>query len=384
MITFLLISLFFYACLATITAMGNRMRPQSQLSEFPPVSIVIVAKDEANYLPDCLDTLSELSYPKDKLEIILVDDRSKDATYTLMCQFANRNSHAKTIRMETVPPDYTGKTNGLIHGIGKCTGEILFITDADCMVPPDWIQSMLKGLNEKTGLIGGYVQTDTQEKKGTLFSRLQSIDWIFITTIASGWANLGYPISVFGNNFFIRKDVYDILGGFQAVKDQVLEDFALVQILRRKAIATVRVYLDKDSMITTQPVTSWTEFFSQRKRWSVGSRPHGFQAYLIMTVSFMAHLTAILAFPLEGIGTGSLALGFLFLFDFLMLIRPLKVLRRLDLLPLLPLYELFYFGYTIFFAPFFLFGRTIKWKDSHLPVNAYPKMKNTLPEHEES
>ena len=70
MITFLLIALFLYACLATITAMGNRMRPKSQLSDFPPVSIVIVAKDEANYLPDCLDTLSKLSYPKNKLEII--------------------------------------------------------------------------------------------------------------------------------------------------------------------------------------------------------------------------------------------------------------------------------------------------------------------------
>jgi cellulose synthase/poly-beta-1,6-N-acetylglucosamine synthase-like glycosyltransferase len=380
MITVLLIALFLYALLAIITALGNGIRPQSKLTDFPLVSIVIVAKDEAKFLPACLESLAKLSYPKDKLEIMLVDDRSEDATYELMQNFVNGHSNAKILRMETVPSGYTGKTNGLIQGIGKCNGELLFITDADGEVPPNWIQSMLRGLDENIGLIGGYVQTDTKEEKGTLFSRLQSIDWIFISTIASGWANVGYPISVFGNNFFIRREVYQEHGGFQAVKDQVLEDFALVQKLRKKATSAVRVYLDKDSTITTQPVTSWAEFFSQRRRWSVGSRPHGFQAYLLMAGTFMAHLTTILAFPLQGIVTGFMALGFLVFFDFLMLIRPLKVLRRFDLLPFLPLYELFYFGYTIFFASFFLFGRTIKWKDSHLPVHASPKIKKPMTE----
>jgi len=367
MILILLALLIVYTSFSLATIIGIRIAPTVEKNTpLPTVSIIIVARDEAKWLPSCLDSLKELDYPSSKLELIVVNDRSNDGTKDILNRFSKLQSNLKILHIKKVPPSLTGKINGLIEGIEKSNGEVLLFTDADCIVPSTWIRTMLQGLDSNTGMVGGFLQLDRGKKSSSLFAKLQSIDWIYLTAIGSSWANLGKPLSIFGNNFLIRRKEYNEIGGFRSVSGHILEDFALLKNYRELSQSSVRFLLDHRCLIMTRAAESVSEFLNQRKRWSIGARSHGPLAYILMTMTFLAHLVTFLAF-LTGSISSALYAFLIFLFcDLFVLIRPLKILKRLDLIVLIPLYEIFFFSYSLCMAPIFLFSRTVTWKQSRL------------------
>ncbi len=95
----------------------------------PKVSIVIPARDEEAYLPACLQALRELDYPKELIEIIVVDNGSRDRTREIAAQFGATVLEG---------PDET--VAGLRNlGAAQASGEILAFVDADCVVASDWL-----------------------------------------------------------------------------------------------------------------------------------------------------------------------------------------------------------------------------------------------------
>jgi cellulose synthase/poly-beta-1,6-N-acetylglucosamine synthase-like glycosyltransferase len=305
------------------------------------------------------------------MEWILVNDRSTDRTEQIMTTFVEKYNHARVITLNDHPKKYTGKCYGLIRGVKMSRGEILFFTDADCVVPPNWIQSTLSGYEDNTGMVGGFVVLDTKGEKTSLFQKLQSLDWINITAVGSAWANLNQPLSVFGNNFSIKKEVYEKAGGFESVENHFIEDYALVRNVRSRTNQTIRIHPDRENLVYTRPAESLKAFYLQRKRWAVGGRSHVFLGLFLMTIAFLVHLlipTVIIS--------GQTAFGLLAFFDILILdtfflYEPLRKLGRSDLLKYMIPYELFYFGYSIFFAPLLLFARKIQWKSSVYKTENY-------------
>ncbi len=352
-----------YIMITLVMWLGIRMKPKSNLDQ-PAISIIVVAQNEETTLPLCLKSLSRITYPKDKMEWILVNDRSTDQTKSIMTEFAGNHNQTKIITVDYLPGKHTGKIFGLIQGVKASRGEILFFTDADCIVPPNWVQSTLMEYDENTGMVGGFIALDKREEKTLLFQQIQSLDWINITSVGSALANLNLPLSVFGNNFSIRKKVYDKAGGFESIESHLIEDYALVRNVRSRTRTKIRIRLDKNNLVYSQPSKNLTEFFHQRKRWAIGGRSHNFLGFLLMTTAFLVHLLIPAV-----IITGQVKLGFLAFLDILLLDTfflywPLKQLGRIDLLKVILPYELFYFGYSIFFAPFLLFVRKVRWKSS--------------------
>lgn len=354
---------FLYIIITLIMWFGIRMKLKSNPCR-PVISIIIVAQNEEATLPLCLESLSRLTYPKDKMEYILVNDRSTDQTKSVMSEFADRHKQTKVVEIKTLPNKYTGKIFGLIQGVKESCGEILFFTDADCIVPPDWIQSTLMEYDENTGIVGGFIALDKKEEKTLLFHQIQSLDWINVTSAGSAWANLNLPLSVFGNNFSIRREIYDRAGGFESIESHLTEDYALIRNVRSRTRTKIRIRLDKNNLVYSRPARNLGEFYRQRKRWAIGGRSHNFLGFLLMSTAFLIHMlipTVMIA--------GQFKLGFLAFIDILLmdsffLYWPLKQLERTDLFKVIVPYELFYFGYSIFFAPFLLFARKVQWKSS--------------------
>ncbi len=356
-----------YALFSITTALGIRVAVSDENNTpLPTVSVIIVARDEEKWLPSCLESLTKLDYPVSKHEFILINDRSVDRTRDILNRFVESQSNSKILHIKKVPPSFTGKINGLIEGIKRSSGEILLFTDADCIVPSTWIRTMIQGLDKDTGMVGGFIQLDREDKPSSLFARLQSIDWIYLTAIGSSWANWGKPLSIFGNNFLIRRKDYNEIGGFQSISGHILEDFALLRNYRKRSESSVRIPLDHRCLIITRAAKNISEFINQRKRWSIGARSHSLFAIVLMVTTFLAHLVTLLAFLTGWISSALIAFTILLLCDFIVLIRPLKILRRLDLIRFIPLYELFFFTYSLFVAPIFLFGRKVTWKKSRL------------------
>ena len=109
----------------------------------PTVSILIAARNEEMLLPKCLESLTKIDYPLEKLKIYIINDSSKDATEEIAKEYTNRYKHFQLINISNKLPGLDGKMNALCQGIDHTDGEIILITDADCIVPPNWVSDMV-------------------------------------------------------------------------------------------------------------------------------------------------------------------------------------------------------------------------------------------------
>jgi len=99
------------------------------------ISILFAARDEEEKLPAALATLMAIDYPH--LEVIAVDDRSKDATGRILDEFAKTHSRLRVVHVADLPSGWLGKPHALQKAFETSTGEWLLFTDADVRFQPD-------------------------------------------------------------------------------------------------------------------------------------------------------------------------------------------------------------------------------------------------------
>jgi len=112
--------------------------PPAQNEHCPSVSVLFAARDEEQKLPEALNTLLMLDYPK--LEIVAVDDRSSDETDGILDDAAKRDPRLKVVHIEKLPEGWLGKPHALQQGYEVSNSEWLLFTDADVQFLPDTIR----------------------------------------------------------------------------------------------------------------------------------------------------------------------------------------------------------------------------------------------------
>ncbi|MCP8307151.1 MAG: glycosyltransferase [archaeon] len=102
--------------------------------ELPSVSIIIPTLNSERVIEGCLESIGNLTYPKEKLEVIVADGHSKDRTVKIA------KDHGAKVVYENV-----GTRGGACNfGVTESNGEILVFTDDDCIVEPDWINKIVE------------------------------------------------------------------------------------------------------------------------------------------------------------------------------------------------------------------------------------------------
>jgi glycosyltransferase involved in cell wall biosynthesis len=109
--------------------------PPAPDADCPQISILFGARDEEEKLPAALATLMELDYPH--LEVIAVDDRSRDATGRILDDFASAHSRLRVVHVTQLAPGWLGKPHALQKAYEASMGEWLLFTDADVRFKPD-------------------------------------------------------------------------------------------------------------------------------------------------------------------------------------------------------------------------------------------------------
>lgn len=111
------------------------------------VSVVIAARNEEKNIQACLDGLANQHYPRDRFEVILVDDHSGDRTVQVAEACIRRHPELNfRVHSSSASP---GKKAALREGLKLASGEIVLTTDADCVPNPGWIRAMTAALLEK-------------------------------------------------------------------------------------------------------------------------------------------------------------------------------------------------------------------------------------------
>jgi cellulose synthase/poly-beta-1,6-N-acetylglucosamine synthase-like glycosyltransferase len=325
----------------------------------PRVSIVTAARNEEHNIAACIESLTRLEYPKDKLEIIIVDDNSTDATSNIIRGFADKHSNVKALNGNQTVGNLRGKANAIAQGIDMSSGEIIFMTDADCVVPPSWVQTTVQHYTDDIGVVAGL----TLLQPAGWFAGMQSLDWAYILAVASASMALKNPLSCIGNNFSFRRKAYDEVGGYHGIKFSVTEDFALFKAITRSGRWGYRYPLEKESLVFSTACRTIPELYRQKRRWGVGGKDMPVSGLMIMAIAFCMHVF-LLAGYFFNLGLIFLLCGFAvkFLCDFVLLSIPLIKTKQFAQLKYFGLFEIYFMLYVII-LPFAVFlGGKVSWK----------------------
>ena len=349
-----------YVSLISLFILGTtRIKYDPSKGYEPTVSIIVAARNEESNLHRCLESLSKLEYPTNKVEVIPVDDQSTDRTYEIMKSFATAHPHFTPVRVTTQIDHLRGKANAIAHGIDHSHGELIFLTDADCIVPPSWVKATVQQYGEDVGLVAGYTLLESKN----WFGGMQSLDWAFLHTLAAGGVGLRKPLSCFGNNLTFRRKAYEEVGGLRKIPFSVTEDFALFAAITRRTKWDYRYLVTPSTLVMSLPCGTIRELFAQKQRWAVGGLDMKLKGYLMMGLGFTLNLL-LLSSPL--LGYAPIATLFLWIpkvaVDAGLITVALKRLRCLSLMKYFPFFEVYYVFYLLLLPFIILFGGKVVWK----------------------
>ena len=116
------------------------------MNKIPFVTIIVCTYNGEKYIKDCLDALIEQDYPKDKYEIIVVDDGSIDKTNEIASKYS-----VKVIKHEK----NLGICSARNTGLRNANGTIVAYTDDDCIVKKGWLKNLVKFYGDNVIAVGG-------------------------------------------------------------------------------------------------------------------------------------------------------------------------------------------------------------------------------------
>lgn len=330
------------------------------------VSIIIPFRNEEENLISSLKSIESQSYPKDKFEVIYVNDSSDDNSLGLLTKNVKNNN----IRIVTVPKDYSlhaHKKRAVRFGIENAKGQIIVTTDADCTHNQEWLVSLVQYIDSLTGFVSGPVEFHSGN---SLFSNFQRLEFGGLVLCGAGLIGAGHPTICNAANIAYRKKVFDEVGGF---KDQMNlssgDDEMLMQKIAKDSDFKVKFCINKKAIVKTASNKTIGDFYQQRKRWASKGLFYSDKSLVIKLMliylfyvgliiqfifSFLVHPVFFLSF------TGSILSKLLF--EFRVLLKGKKMLFNNLELKYFLLAELIQIPYIIFTGIVGALGNYI-WKE---------------------
>jgi cellulose synthase/poly-beta-1,6-N-acetylglucosamine synthase-like glycosyltransferase len=353
-----LIFVSFYFVQAIIFIIGaSKEYPKLDDGELPTISVIVAARNEEDNILDCMESLENLIYPEGKIEIILVNDGSTDSTEKLIEDFIKDKPKFKCIVPEKEIGQMKGKANAIANGVNVCKGEVILTTDADCVVSPAWAKTIASYYQKDIAIVCGF----TNQSGKSLFAGMQSMDFIYLLTVAAGAMNLGKPLSCIGNNMSYSKKAYDETGGYEKIPFTVTEDFQVLMAIHNLQKYKILYPPDDGALVTSKPCKNLRELYRQKKRWGRGGLESDFTGFAVMAVGFLTHI-AILLTPFFFTTVSLYLCLFKIFMDYFFLFPVHKKLKLEFSLKHFLAFEVYFIVYVVLLPFIVLFDKNVKWK----------------------
>lgn len=230
--------------------------------EFPPVSVVICAKNEAENLAKNLKVVLFQLYPK--FEVIVVDDGSVDATAKVLEDYKSRNPHLKIVyRDSQIPKSFLGKKSALICGVEAAQYDHIAVTDADCRpFHAHWLKQGMARMMKDTEFVLGYSPFYIQPNALNIFARFENV---LVAMHYFSLARIGFPYMGVGRNLFFKRTTFLNKNGFERHANvQSGDDDLFVNALATKD--NTEVVLQSESFVYTEAKSTMKDWFNQKIR----------------------------------------------------------------------------------------------------------------------
>jgi cellulose synthase/poly-beta-1,6-N-acetylglucosamine synthase-like glycosyltransferase len=230
----------------------------------PTVSIMIPARNEEQVIERILQRMTELTYPKEKIEVIVIDDASTDRTGEKAKLFAKNHSFIRLVQRDPAEGG-RGKPEALNCGLKHVCGEIIYCFDADYYPQRDIFEKLTACfIDPKVGAVQGRV---------TVLNELDSL----VTRLVALERTGGYRVDQFARNELgliaqfggtvggFRRSLIEALGGWDP--DMLAED---TDLTFRIYLAGFKVKYVNEADCYEEAVDNWRSYWRQRSRWAKG------------------------------------------------------------------------------------------------------------------
>jgi len=319
---------------------------------YPNVSILVAARNEEENIAGLLHSFTQLSYPKDKLQILIGDDDSTDKTAEIIEKFIAENTYIQLVTIKKQLVGLKGKANVLAQLAHLATGELFFFTDADIEVPKNWIESFVAE-RKNEGIIVGL----TLVKNKNWFEASQAIEWLFTLKLMKTLADFKIQSTGMGNNMMVSAVAYWVVGGYEKIGFSIVEDYAIYKAIIDKGFNFKQLFKPEAMTLTKPP----KKYFEQRKRWVSGGMSTG--SILIFPALIQGFLLPILLI-ISIFSWKSVLAIFIFnlLINFLVGNRIFKILNQNQLLKYIPAYTMYMYVFWFLQLVAYILPTKLVWK----------------------
>ncbi len=244
------------------------------LSFRPNVSVLIPAQDEEKVVGTLLYRITELTYPKDRLQVIVVNDASKDDTGKIADEFARAHGYFKVVH-RGANVGRKGKASALNAVLKHATGEIVICFDADYFPQLDIIEKLTAYfIDPEVGVVQGRITVLNEPR--TSVSRLVALERIGgyrVDQLARDY--LGLIPQCGGTVCAIRRDMLEHFGGWDA--NMLTED---TDLTFRVYQAGYKIRYANEAECYEEAVENLQSYWKQRHRWAKGHMQCFFKHFL--------------------------------------------------------------------------------------------------------
>ncbi|MEM4605868.1 MAG: glycosyltransferase family 2 protein [Candidatus Pacearchaeota archaeon] len=228
-------------------------------NELPSLSIIIPAYNEEETIEKTIKNALNLYYPKNRFEVIVIDDGSKDNTYKIA-----KSIKSKYLRVFTKKNE--GKAKALNFGISLAKGDFIITMDADTFADKNAAKEMIKYFKDKE--IMCVTPSIILYKPKTIWQKLQQGEYLLGIYFRKVYHSLNSIYVTPGAFSAYRKIFFEKYGGFVGIEEEnITEDLEMA--LRIQSLGYKIANAQQAKVYTVGP-KNFRELTKQRKRWYIG------------------------------------------------------------------------------------------------------------------
>ncbi|GAA0745110.1 glycosyltransferase [Clostridium oceanicum] len=251
-----------------IKNINNKDNENYNLKEYPSISILVPAHNEEKVIERTVRSLLVLDYPKEKFEVIVINDNSSDNTEKILKNIKSQYKESSLKIITTTKENGgKGKSNALNIGYKNSKGEYIVVYDADNTPEKKALYYLMRKILKDEKLAAVIGKFRTRNKKKNILTKFINIETLsFQWMCQAGRCQLLNLCTIPGTNFILRKSVVEKLGGWDI--NAIAEDTEI----------SFRIY-EMGYRITFEPLAvTWEQepetlkvWFKQRSRWAKGN-----------------------------------------------------------------------------------------------------------------
>ena len=334
---------------------------QTDIEPSIKISVIIPARNEEDNIGKLLSSLEKQTYLSHLFEVIVVDDHSTDNTASIV----NSYPFAKLIRLEFDNIN-SYKKKAIETGIVAASGDLIVTTDADCIVPGNWLKT-IASFKEKTNAI--FIAAPVVVEYGSNFLQIfQALDFLVLQGITGASVQKRIHNMCNGANLAYERKIFFDVNGFTGI-DHIAsgDDMLLMQKIVKSFPNKVSYLLSKDAIVATQAAKTWKEFFSQRIRWA--SKATDYNDIKIFSALFLVYFfnCALLALFISGFWMHFLWMGLIsililkIIIELIFIYPVAKFYNKPNLIKWFPIFQPIHIIYTVIAGWLGIFG-SFEWK----------------------